>query len=60
MQIIETTAGQQFRVRDAGSADLAHAWLGIEINKRTQQPKKNAREILVRRAGARLIPAGKG
>lgn len=54
--IIETSDNRRFRIRDAGPG-LAHAWLGIEV-KRTKAgyvPKASAREILVRKAGCRII-----
>ena len=55
-RIIETLAGQFFQVRDAG-AGLDHVWLGIEV-KRVKggfAAKAKAREILVRKAGTRVI-----
>jgi hypothetical protein len=51
--IIETSANQVFKVKPA--ADIEHAWLGVELNRRTLQPKKNAREILVRKAGCKVL-----
>ena len=54
--IIETSNNQIFQVREAG-ADLDHVWLGVEV-KRVKggfAPKKNAREILVRKAACRVI-----
>lgn len=57
--IIETTAGQKYRVRETNSDDLAHVWFGIEVKKvgASYEAKKNAREILVRKAGAVQIAA---
>lgn len=54
--IIETSANLFYRVRDAGS-DLAHCWMGIPV-KRTKAgfvPKANAREMLVRKAGCKVV-----
>lgn len=51
--IVLDTAGRLFRVRDTGDANLAHVWFGTEM-KRTAagyEPKKNARESLVRKVG---------
>lgn len=59
MQIIKTSAGQLYRVRETGDQATAHVWLGIEV-KRTAggfTPKKNAREVLVRKAATSLISA---
>ncbi len=56
-QIAETTCGRLFAVRETGSPDLAHVWHGLEV-KRTRggfAPKSKAREVLVRKAGSRLI-----
>jgi len=57
MTIIETNAGQTFCVIETGNADTAHVWLGVEV-KRTRAgwaTKAKAREILVRKAGCRVI-----
>ena len=56
--IIETTSNQLFHVRETGDADLAHVWLGIEVKRVAAgnfRPKAKAREILVRKAGARIV-----
>lgn len=53
-QIVETLAGQLFRVRPA---DVDHCYLGTEV-KRVKggfAPKKSAREILVRKLGTRVV-----
>lgn len=52
--IIETSDNRVFRVRDAGP-DYPHAWLGVELKRRSWTLKKGAREILVRRAGSKII-----
>lgn len=55
--IIETLAGQFFRVRETGSDGLDHVWYGVEV-KRVRGAfvdKKNAREILVRKIGTRQV-----
>jgi hypothetical protein len=55
--IAETTCGRLFAVRDTGSPDLSHVQHGIEV-KRTKggfAPKSKTRQILVRKAGSRLI-----
>lgn len=51
---IETSDNRLFSVKDAGP-DMPHAWLGTELSRRTLQPRKNAREMLVRKAGCRLV-----
>lgn len=56
--IIETSANQLFRVRDAGPG-LEHAWFGVEV-KRTKDgfaPKAKAREVMVRKAASRVVEA---
>ena len=55
--IVETTCNRLFRVRDAGPG-LDHVWLGTELNRRTGEPKKGAREVPVRRAGCRVVREG--
>lgn len=55
--IIQTTANQFFRVRETGSAELAHVWHGVEV-KRVRGAfveKAKARETLVRKVGARMV-----
>lgn len=52
--IIETAANQFFQVRPA---HVDHAWIGFQV-KRTKEgfaPKAKAREILVRKAGSKII-----
>ncbi len=58
--IIETTSGQTYQVRETNDAALAHVWFGIEVKraKGTFVPKKNAREMLVRKAGSRIVAKG--
>ena len=56
---VETTDNRIYFVRDADSSDLAHVWLGLEV-KRIRggfAVKKNAREVMVRKAGARILQA---
>lgn len=55
--IIETAAGQFFNVSETGDADLSHVWNGIEVkrSKGVWVPKKNARPILVRKQGSKVI-----
>lgn len=54
--IIETSCNRFFTVRDAGPG-LEHVYLGTEVKlvKGAYVPKKNAREILVRRAATRIV-----
>jgi hypothetical protein len=56
-QIVETSAGQFFQVREGDSADLNHVWHGLAVKKAKGGfvPKANAREILVRKAGSRVV-----
>lgn len=55
--IIETSAGQLFRVRETGDPSTAHVWLGIAVKRAAGGfvPKVGAKEILVRKAAAKLI-----
>ncbi|TGD98079.1 hypothetical protein [Methylobacterium nonmethylotrophicum] len=57
--VVETSAGQFFQVRQAGSADLDHVWNGVEVKKAKGGfvPKARAREILVRKIGSRVVAA---
>lgn len=57
-KIVETLAGQFFQVRDADLSNLDHVWNGVEVKKAkggTFVPKANAREILVRKIGCRVV-----
>lgn len=55
--IIETSAGQLFRVRETGDATTAHVWLGIAVKRAAGGfvPKVGAKEILVRKAATKLV-----
>lgn len=55
--IIETSANELFQVRETGSPDLEHVWLGIAVKrvKGEYVPKAKAREILVRKAASRVV-----
>ncbi len=55
--IIETSDNRLFSVRETGDADLAHVWIGIEV-KRNGTPKAKAREILIRKAGSKIVREG--
>ena len=58
--IVETLAGQFFQVREGDTADLNHVWHGAPVKKAkggTFVPKANAREILVRKIGSRVVAA---
>jgi len=60
MLIIETSSNQIFRVRETNDANLAHVWFGVEV-KRVKggfAPKVKAREMLVRKDGARIVAEG--
>ena len=52
--IVETSSNQLFRVHDAGHD---HAWLGVEVKRAAggYVPKAKAREVLVRKAGCRIV-----
>lgn len=55
--IIQTSANQFFRVRDTGSADLAHVWYGVAVKRVRGEwvAKAGAREILVRKAATTVV-----
>lgn len=57
--IIQTTAGELFQVRETGDASLEHVWLGVAVKRSGENfiPKKNAREILVRKMATRVVRA---
>jgi len=55
--IVEDLAGQLFQVRDDGAPGLDHVFRGVAV-KRVRggfEPKKGAREILVRKLGCRVV-----
>jgi hypothetical protein len=54
--IVETTCNRLFLV-EAAPEGLDHVWYGVELNRRTREPKKGAREVPVRKAGARVVEA---
>lgn len=55
--IVEDSANQLFAVRDAGSAELAHAFRALPVKRvrGAYEPKKCAREGMIRRLGCRLV-----
>lgn len=55
--IVEDSANQLFAVRDAGSTELAHVFRGISAKRvrGAYEPKKGAREVLIRRLGCRVV-----
>lgn len=55
--IVEDSANQLFAVRDAGSTDLAHVFRGGPVKRvrGVYEPKKGAREALIRRLGCRVV-----
>ena len=55
--IVEDSANQLFAVRDAGSTELAHAFRAIPVKRvrGSYEPKKGARESLIRRVGCRVV-----
>ncbi len=55
--IVETTCNRLFLVEPAPEG-VEHVWLGIELNRRTLEPKKGAREVPVRKAGCRIVAEG--
>lgn len=59
MLIIETSAGQTFRVTEPKFSDLAHVYDGIEVKRVKGEwvEKKNARPMLVRKTGCRVLIA---
>ena len=56
-QIVETTAGQFFRVTETGDPSLAHVWHGVQVKKTkagyVDAPKGYTG--LVRKAGAKIL-----
>lgn len=52
--IVETTCNRISLVSDAPEG-LDHIWYGIELNRKTREPKKDAREVPVRKAGCRIV-----
>ena len=55
--IIEDSANRFWLVRETGVEGLDHVWTGVEV-RRTKtgfEPKKGARETLVRKAATRII-----
>jgi hypothetical protein len=57
--IIETSSNQFFQVLETGDASLAHVWSGVEVKrvKGAFVPKKNARQVLVRKEASRMVEA---
>lgn len=57
MTIIETSAGQFYRVRETNDPDLAHVWYGVRVKRAKVGFVDSARliEELVRKAGCRVI-----
>lgn len=55
--IVEDSTNQLFAVRDAGSSELAHVFRGIPVKRvrGAYEPKKGAREALIRRIGCRVV-----
>lgn len=56
--VVEDSANQLHLVRETGNPDLAHVWFGIAAKAAKgggYTPRANAREILVRKKGCRLI-----
>lgn len=55
--IIETSANQFYRVREAGDAALAHCWIGTQVKrvKGAWVDKAKARTELVRKAACRVV-----
>ena len=55
--VIQTSANQFFSVQETGDADLAHVWSGVEVKrvKGAFVPKKNARQVLVRKEASRVV-----
>lgn len=53
--IVQDAAGQFFQVRETDDANLSHVWFGIEVKRAKNgfEPKKNARETLVRKVGCK-------
>jgi hypothetical protein len=56
-EIIETTAGQFFRVAETGDPNLAHVWSGVQIKKTKAGyvDMAKGRPGLGRKAGAKIV-----
>lgn len=56
--IVKTSDGQLFKVRDAGP-DYPQAWIGsaVKMVRGAFVAKAKARDILVRKAGSRVVAA---
>jgi hypothetical protein len=54
---VETTDNRLYFVRKADDPNLSHVWEGMEVKRISggYAVKKNARPVLVRKAGARII-----
>lgn len=59
MQIVKTSAGQFFRVREPTDPALAHVWLGMRLVRKegAWHDRKGATEILVRKAASVAFPS---
>lgn len=55
--IVETAANELFRVADLRDPEHAHVWLGtpVKLVKGAYVPKAKARDVLVRKAGCRIV-----
>lgn len=54
---VETTCNRRFWVRETNIPGLDHVWYGIEL-KKDGTPKKGVREVMVRKAGSRIVKEG--
>jgi hypothetical protein len=56
-QIVETTAGQLFRVTETGDPKLAHVWHGVQVKKTKGGYVDAAKGYtgLVRKAGSKIV-----
>ena len=57
--IIQTSAGQTFRVTETGDANLAHVWYGVAVKKVRGDwvDKANNFPHLVRKEASRVVEA---
>ena len=57
--IIQTSDNRFFRLADHADPDMSHVWLGFEVKKARGGfvDKKNAREMLVRKAASQIVAA---
>lgn len=51
--IIQTSTGQIYDAKE--NAATPHAYIGVELNQRTMQPKAKARIVLIRKDQTKIV-----